>query len=144
MNKHRESFIAEQPPLHRRGFFARLAALGATAMIAASVKGARTDGREPMLNELKHEHFSGLVDQLFTIKHDGGLLPVTLIEVKNLSTQPRAGLREPFSLIFRSNEHGHLPQSIYEVRHATLGAQEIFLVPIGADEQGMRYQAVFA
>jgi hypothetical protein len=29
------------------------------------------------------------------------------------------------------------------VRHAQLGAMEIFLVPIGPDEGGMRYEAIF-
>jgi hypothetical protein len=36
-----------------------------------------------------------------------------------------------------------LPQRIYRIEHATLGAFDLFLVPIGPDAQGLRYQAVF-
>lgn len=52
--------------------------------------------------------------------------------------------RAPFSLVFRSpGERRHAPQRIYTVRHPELGAIEIFLVPIGPDDEGMRYEAVF-
>ena len=52
--------------------------------------------------------------------------------------------RVPFSLVFRSpGERRHAPQQIYTVRHPELGPIEIFLVPIGPDERGMRYEAVF-
>lgn len=143
MEKKEDRLLPEQPPIHRRGFFSRLAAFGATALVAANVKGMRADGGKTMLNDLKFEHFSGLVDQSFDIRHDGGSLAVTLVEAKQLGANPRAGLRDPFSLIFRSAERGHLPQRMYEVRHAVLGTHELFLVPIGPDEHGMRYQAVF-
>jgi hypothetical protein len=36
-----------------------------------------------------------------------------------------------------------LPQHIYALEHTSLGKLELFLVPIGPDERGMRYQAVF-
>jgi hypothetical protein len=37
-----------------------------------------------------------------------------------------------------------LPQATYPVEHDELGRMEIFLVPIGPDGSGMRYEAVFA
>lgn len=51
--------------------------------------------------------------------------------------------RAPFSLVFRDGQQGVMPQSIYRLEHDVLGMFEIFLVPIGPDEQGMRYEAVF-
>jgi hypothetical protein len=36
-----------------------------------------------------------------------------------------------------------LPQRIYRLEHAALDPLEIFIVPIGPDAEGMRYQAVF-
>jgi hypothetical protein len=36
-----------------------------------------------------------------------------------------------------------LPQRIYGLRHATLGAMPIFLVPIGREGEVTTYQAVF-
>lgn len=75
-----------------------------------------------------------------------GLRPLELIEVKRLGAS-RAGSssveRAPFSLVFRDSTADVLPQSIYRLEHETLGTLEIFLVPIGPDEQGMRYQAIF-
>jgi hypothetical protein len=52
--------------------------------------------------------------------------------------------RQPFSLIFRSAQvKDYLPQKIYTVQHEQLGSLDIFLVPIGPDSKGMRYQAIF-
>ena len=36
-----------------------------------------------------------------------------------------------------------LPQGTYPMEHETLGRLEVFLVPLGPDAQGMRYEAVF-
>ncbi|MDX6508976.1 MAG: hypothetical protein QOG81_728, partial [Gaiellaceae bacterium] len=36
-----------------------------------------------------------------------------------------------------------LPQQIYRFDHDELGTLEIFIVPIGTDEGGVRYEAVF-
>jgi hypothetical protein len=36
-----------------------------------------------------------------------------------------------------------LEQRIYAVHHPALGAFDLFLVPIGPDGEGMRYEAVF-
>lgn len=37
----------------------------------------------------------------------------------------------------------HVPQGIHRVEHEQLGSLEIFLVPLGPDQQGMRYEAIF-
>jgi len=36
-----------------------------------------------------------------------------------------------------------LPQRLYRLEHNGLGELDIFLVPIGKDEQGVSYQATF-
>jgi hypothetical protein len=46
-------------------------------------------------------------------------------------------------LLFRGPRTPVLPQRIYRLEHAVMGPLEIFLVPIGPDAEGMRYQAVF-
>ncbi len=51
--------------------------------------------------------------------------------------------RDPFSLIFRRALQPILPQQIYKFEHDRLGTLEMFIVPIGPDNQGMRYQAIF-
>jgi hypothetical protein len=37
-----------------------------------------------------------------------------------------------------------LPQAIYDLEHDALGHLDLFLVPIGPSQGGMRYQASFA
>ena len=36
-----------------------------------------------------------------------------------------------------------LPQAIYRLEHAALGAMDVFLVPIGRVADGIRYEAIF-
>jgi hypothetical protein len=66
---------------------------------------------------------------------------VELVEVSETETPGPA--RKQFSLVFRGGPDPPLPQRIYRVEHDELGTLEIFLVPIGPDEVGQRYEAVF-
>ncbi|MHC5109346.1 MAG: DUF6916 family protein [Planctomycetota bacterium] len=36
-----------------------------------------------------------------------------------------------------------LPQQIYRIEHEILGQMDSFIVPLGPDAKGMRYEAVF-
>lgn len=58
---------------------------------------------------------------------------------------PRKGdAREPFSLIFRAdNSETYLAQGIYKLEDESRDALHLFLVPIGPDDVGMRFEAVF-
>jgi hypothetical protein len=60
-----------------------------------------------------------------------------LVEVTEIPREP--GGRTPFSLVFKGGPNPPLPQRIYRLEHAELGALEIFLVPIAED----RYEAIF-
>lgn len=51
--------------------------------------------------------------------------------------------RVPFSLTFHARPDAVIPQQIYRVESDELEPFELFLVPIGPDAQGMRYEAVF-
>lgn len=53
------------------------------------------------------------------------------------------GRRAPFSLLFRGPMEPIMPQRIYTLEHPELGRFDLFLVPIGPDGTGMRYEAVF-
>ena len=109
-----------------------------------------------MLDNLKVEDFRGYLKQNFRIQYsDADSLEVQLIDVKDLGDifddeddedDEIVPLRKhPFSLMFRSpNMHEFLPQSIYPVIHEQMGTLEIFLVPVGPDRKGMRYQAIFS
>jgi hypothetical protein len=49
-----------------------------------------------------------------------------------------------FSLIFHGPPEPWYPQGIMRLSHAELGEDDLFLVPLGPDELGMRYEAVIA
>jgi hypothetical protein len=71
-------------------------------------------------------------------------LTMTLSEVTPLGTAPGDGSRRaPFSLLFHGPPAPVLPQRIYRLEHVAIGAFDLFLVPLGPDQVGMRYQAVF-
>ena len=86
--------------------------------------------------------FAGCVGNTFRIRaSEDRAETVTLIEVQELGS---SGPREQFSVIFRGGQGDHLPQRIYPMEHEGLGRMDLFLVPIGPDDEGMLYQAVFA
>lgn len=51
--------------------------------------------------------------------------------------------RAPFSLVFHGPPEPVLPQRIYRLENDELGPLEIFLVPVAADAETVRYEAVF-
>jgi len=98
-----------------------------------------------MLESLDMTSFSGRVGELFRIAiDDATTLTTRLIEVTPAGTAERGPRRTPFSLVFRSPPGAPLPQRIYRLHHDELGALDLFLVPIGPDDNGMLYEAVFS
>ena len=71
-------------------------------------------------------------------------IELELVEVKGWRSEveEQSGM-ERFSLFFRGPADIHMPQQTYTLEHEQLGTLHIFLVPIGRDEQGFRYEAVF-
>lgn len=98
-----------------------------------------------MLESLTVSDFEPRLGQHFSIGTggDGADLDAELVEVTPVGEAARPGGRRPFSLVFRGPPGGALPQRIYRVDHPELGPLDIFLVPIGADGDGVRYEAVF-
>jgi len=95
-----------------------------------------------MLEQLTQAHFAPLLTHVFNVDIDGAQLKLELANVEALGPA-WSGQRQPFSLVFRGPRDPLLPQRIYAVEHSGLGKLEIFLVPIGPDEHGQRYQAIF-
>ena len=97
---------------------------------------------------LTHADFARCLSDPFVVRPDTGppidveLLEATRLECRALPVaQPLR--REPFSLVFRGPVNPWLLQATHAVEHAQLGRLELFLVPIGPDEHGMRYEAIF-
>jgi hypothetical protein len=94
--------------------------------------------------------FAPLVGDRFELLGCGSeVTDLTLAEVdeprpgSNAGAEAGAG-RSPFSIVFRGPREPVLPQRIYTFSHEKLGSFELFIVPIGPDDEGMRYEAVFS
>ena len=87
------------------------------------------------------ETFEPCVGDAFALTADSGSVELVLASVRALGERP--GSRQPFALYFLGPPEPQLPQAIYRLEHAELGVLEIFIVPIGRDADGTRYQAIF-
>jgi len=97
------------------------------------------------LERLTEGDFGGRVGESFRIRlASGEYLGVILAEVTaHPYLPPLPERRRGFSIVLESERPGHLPQGIYAVEHDLMGVLELFLVPIGRRDRGMRYEAVF-
>jgi len=87
--------------------------------------------------------FSDKVGQAFVIEEpDVPAIELTLVEVTPLRNFANIA-RTPFSLLFTSRSSAVLPQRTYALRHAVLGLQTLFLVPIAGNRESVTYQAIF-
>lgn len=90
------------------------------------------------------DRFQPLLGQAFTISDGTGTLQATLVEATSLREAQGAGRQShQFSLVWRGPPRAVLAQRIYTVAHPALGAIDLFLVTLGPDAEGMRYEAVF-
>jgi hypothetical protein len=98
-----------------------------------------------MLEEFTIETFSGRINERFRISADeSGVVDAILTEATTAdAAEATLGTRVPFSLVFRGPLEPILPQRIYRFEHDALGEFDLFIVPIGPDESGMQYEAVF-
>jgi len=103
----------------------------------------------PDLETLSAAAFDAHLATVFRLQTDGEPLPLELVEVQRAryADDPAAvgpnGRREPFSLHFRGPRSPFAPQGTRRLEHDALGTLELFLVPLGPDAGGMRYEAVF-
>ena len=93
------------------------------------------------LDKLNAKIFTGQLHTRFKV-HVGNPGPVELelTEVNERTTSPKVEL---FSLIFRGPVTPRLVQRIHPLEHDSLGKFELFLTPVGLDENGTLYEAVF-
>jgi hypothetical protein len=87
--------------------------------------------------------FSDKVDQTFVLDEpDAPPIELKLIEAKLIANYMNAE-RAPFSLMFTTTGDFVLPQRIYRMRNAALGAVSIFIVPVAKKGDVATYQAIF-
>jgi hypothetical protein len=101
-----------------------------------------------MLNKLAASDFIKHLNSFFQLSSDSGVqIEAELIEVTDLRINESSVdgniRRHPFSVVFTGPLQPLLPQGTYQLKHAEMEPLLLFLVPIGPDNKGMRYEAVF-
>lgn len=113
----------------------------------AGAAGVRGDARRGTMDEaLRIESFQNRVGEIFRLVAPGGTeLVLRLSEVTPLSpaTSPPGSPRSPFTVLFHGPPTPWVSQATHRLEHGGLGPLELFLVPLGPDAAGMRYEAVF-
>ena len=94
-----------------------------------------------MSEKLTKEAFAGNVNTKFRIPMESSSEAVLeLVEVVETMATPR---QQQFSLFFRGPLEYLLPQATYHMEHEKMGAIALFIVPVGREQDGFRYEAVF-
>jgi len=96
-----------------------------------------------LLAALTIDDFTPCVGQVFRLAHEGGALELVLQRADSTGIRALQGGRAGFSLEFLGPGAPILSQRIYQLEHPVLGILEIFLVPLGREPGGVRYEAVF-
>lgn len=89
--------------------------------------------------------FAARRGETFVMRLDGGATQdLELVEVRDLGRRATPGGElSNYGLTFLARASTPLSQAIYHLEHAALGAMDVFLVPIGRDAEGIRYEAIF-
>ena len=76
---------------------------------------------------------------------DGADAEAELIEVRKTGGDAvEESMRAPFFALFRTPSDFVVRQQMFRLEHETFGSIAVFLVPVGPDKEGMRYEAVFS
>lgn len=96
-----------------------------------------------MLDKLTVDDFRPLAGESFHLTEHG--IDLRLERVAEVMESERARLkRQPFSLFFRGPSDPRLPQGSYSLEQARFAEPlTIFIVPVGRNDEGVEYQAVF-
>ncbi|MGZ8812095.1 MAG: DUF6916 family protein [Thermoanaerobaculia bacterium] len=99
------------------------------------------------LDTVTIDTFAPLVNTTFRVQHDDGVTEMRLTQVTSFLDGKRRrhakAKRDPFNLIFLGPADRVLPQRTYRFTHDVVGELDIFIVPVGRDEEGTEYEAVF-
>lgn len=92
------------------------------------------------MRELRLDEFTAREGESFALVLGERTIPFSLAAVRALPDSGRAG--GAFILDWKGPYEPVLPQDIYTLRHGDEDF-EIFIVPVGRDRTGTRYEAVF-
>lgn len=93
-----------------------------------------------MIETATIETFSQLTNKKF-VMHFGDSQS-TALELVNVADVGSSDRQIQFSLVF-VGRNAPVMQGIYRLDHDELGALDLFLVPIGMDQNGVQFEAIF-
>jgi hypothetical protein len=96
------------------------------------------------LSKITIEDFQKYKGHHFTIRFTPEVeLSAELMEISELKQYSKTE-RIPFSVIFRTGQKNeYYPQATFILIDPESGEMPLFMVPIGPDQNGMRYEAIF-
>lgn len=93
-----------------------------------------------MLEKLTLEDFESIRGRPLPLRFGNQTQTGVVVEARPVAGG-MPGSREPFSVILRSgNPDSYWPQGTYVLEHPDHGELGLFMVPIGPDDEGMRYE----
>ena len=87
--------------------------------------------------------FSPFVGRRFDVTATQGAVELELIEAKALRAGVGAPRQDPFSLVFKASKDSDLWQGPVTLGHELMGQLDLFLVPIGEDQEGRYFEAIY-
>ncbi|MDX1941516.1 MAG: hypothetical protein SFU99_13240 [Saprospiraceae bacterium] len=98
-----------------------------------------------MLETLTIADFKPHLNQALSIRFTPEVtLPATLTAVTAWGSESDK-FRQPFTLEFRTTQKNeYYQQGTFMIVHPALGELPVFMVPLGPDSEGMRYEVVFS
>jgi hypothetical protein len=93
---------------------------------------------------LSRSGFQAALQTRFRLRsHADPHIELVLVEVRAVGSACGDAEAGSFAILFHGPADPLLPQRTYFFEHDTLGSFELFIVPIGRDQEGCRYEAVF-
>ena len=87
--------------------------------------------------------FSPHVGEKFDVLVPKGSWQLELVDVKPLPAHAGASDEDAFSLVFKADIDCTISQGSVALDHETVGWNVLYLIPIGEDEDGQYFEAVF-
>jgi hypothetical protein len=102
-----------------------------------------------VLDKLSADDFAPAVGQPVVVSlADGSTVDLELISARthdpDAPSVDAQGRRSPFTIAFRGPAQPVLPQATYRIDGESIEPMEIFIVPLGRDQAGTTYEAIFA
>lgn len=95
-----------------------------------------------MLEHITHKSFEALIGEPVKLQAGDIAFEAAVESVRVLRRNPDAQ-RQSFSVVLQSHTAENHGQQIFRLSHAELGSLDLFMVPIGAGDKGVRYEVVF-